>query len=116
LGLPVIDYLLTFPLISWIVCTIFAVGFVNAMNMADGANGLVPGITFAAFFVFACETGRMLEVGYMSACALYLVFNVISGRFSLVIWGLTDWVRLLRSMGFGLFLKEQSQHPFWLVF
>jgi hypothetical protein len=23
------------------------------MNMADGANGLIPGITFAAFFVFA---------------------------------------------------------------
>ena len=51
--------------------------------MADGANGLVPGITFAAFFVFASETGRMLEVGYMSACALFLVFNVISGRFFL---------------------------------
>ena len=83
LGLPVIDYLLAFPLISWILCTIFAVGFVNAMNMADGANGLVPGITFAAFFVFASETGRMLEVGYMSACALFLVFNVISGRFFL---------------------------------
>jgi UDP-N-acetylmuramyl pentapeptide phosphotransferase/UDP-N-acetylglucosamine-1-phosphate transferase len=83
LGLPVIDYLLTIPLVGWVLCTIFAVGFVNAMNMADGANGLIPGITFAAFFVFASETGRMFEVGYMSACAIFLVFNVISGRFFL---------------------------------
>jgi UDP-GlcNAc:undecaprenyl-phosphate GlcNAc-1-phosphate transferase len=83
LGLPVVDYLLAFPLVSWILCTFFAVGFVNAVNMADGANGLIPGITFAAFFVFASETGRMFEVGYMSACAIFLVFNVISGRFFL---------------------------------
>jgi UDP-N-acetylmuramyl pentapeptide phosphotransferase/UDP-N-acetylglucosamine-1-phosphate transferase len=83
LGLPVFDYLLSIPLISWVICTIFAVGFVNAVNMADGANGLIPGITFAAFFVFASETGRMFEVGYMSACAIFLVFNVISGRFFL---------------------------------
>lgn len=83
LGLPVVDYLLSFPLVSWVVCTIFAVGFVNAVNMADGANGLIPGITFAVFFVFASETGRMFEVGYMSACAIFLVFNVISGRFFL---------------------------------
>jgi len=83
LGLPVVDYLLAFPLFSWILCTFFAVGFVNAVNMADGANGLIPGITFAAFFVFASETGRMFEVGYMSACAIFLVFNVISGRFFL---------------------------------
>lgn len=83
LGLPLVDYLLGFPLASWILCTIFAVGFVNAVNMADGANGLIPGISFAAFFVFASETGRMFEVGYMSACAIFLVFNVISGRFFL---------------------------------
>lgn len=83
LGLPVVDHLLTIPLVSWVLCTIFAVGFVNAVNMADGANGLIPGITFAAFFVFASETGRVFEVGYMSACAIFLVFNVISGRFFL---------------------------------
>lgn len=83
LGLPVVDYLLGFPLASWILCTIFAVGFVNAVNMADGANGLIPGITFAAFFIFASETGRVFELGYMSACAVFLVFNVISGRFFL---------------------------------
>ena len=83
LGLPVIDYLLSFSLASWFFCTVFAVGFVNAVNMADGANGLIPGIAFAAFFVFASETGRVFELGYMSACAVFLVFNVISGRFFL---------------------------------
>ena len=83
LGLPVVDYLLSFPLASWLLCTVFAVGFVNAVNMADGANGLIPGIAFAAFFVFASETGRLFEMGYMSACAVFLVFNVISGRFFL---------------------------------
>lgn len=83
LGFSVIDYLLTIPLLAWILCTIFAVGFVNAFNMADGASGLVPGISFVAFFIFASETERFVEIGYMSACAIFLVFNVISGRFFL---------------------------------
>ena len=83
INLPVIDYLLIIPMLGWLLCTLFAVGFVNAFNMADGANGLIPGIAFAAFFVFASETGRIFEVGYMSACAIFLVFNVISGRFFL---------------------------------
>ena len=83
LGLPVFDCLLSIPLVSWIICAISAVVFVNAVNLAEGANGLIPGITFAVFFVFASEIGRMFEVGYMSACAIFLVFNVISGRFFL---------------------------------
>jgi UDP-N-acetylmuramyl pentapeptide phosphotransferase/UDP-N-acetylglucosamine-1-phosphate transferase len=83
LGVPGLDLLMALPLVSWLLCTVFAVGFINAINMADGANGLIPGIAFAAFFVFASETGRMFEVGYMSACAIFLVFNVISGRFFL---------------------------------
>lgn len=83
LGVPGLDLLMALPLVSWLLCTVFAVGFINAFNMADGANGLIPGIAFAAFFVFASETGRVFEVGYMSACAIFLVFNVISGRFFL---------------------------------
>jgi UDP-N-acetylmuramyl pentapeptide phosphotransferase/UDP-N-acetylglucosamine-1-phosphate transferase len=51
--------------------------------MADGANGLIPGIIFATFFVFSSEAGRMFEVGYMGACFIFLVFNLIFGRFFL---------------------------------
>ena len=50
--IPGLDQALQIPIVAWSVVTIFCVGFINAFNMADGANGLVPGIATAAFASF----------------------------------------------------------------
>ncbi len=55
-------------------------GFIHAANMADGANGLMPGILAIAFSLFFAETGSLVYAALMISCGLFAIFNVISGR------------------------------------
>ena len=80
IGIPGVDFLLGYSVIGLIITIIFCVGFLNAANMADGANGLMPGIYFVAFLIFYLEYGGLGFVTLMSSCGLFLIFNVISGR------------------------------------
>ena len=80
LGVAPFDFLLSLPVLGWLLLTIFLVGFINAMNMADGANGLVAGIVFCALFIFYGQTGRVIDASLVSAFGVFLIFNVIKGR------------------------------------
>ena len=81
--IPVIDFLLSVPFLGWALVTVFAVGFINALNMADGANGLVPGIALASFAIFFSEYGRPMDGALLFACSIFFFFNVISGWYFL---------------------------------
>jgi len=83
IGVPGIDYLFSVPLIAWGVCTAFCVGFINAFNMADGANGLIPGVATIAFGLLFLEYGRPAEGVLFFVCLMFLIFNVVSGWFFL---------------------------------
>ena len=80
LGLVGLDFLLDKAIIGWILTLVFCVGFVNAVNMADGANGLIPGIITIAFTIFYMEVGSFTYAIFMTTCGLFTLFNVISGR------------------------------------
>ena len=80
LGLAGLDYLLSLPFVGALLLIIFLVGFINAVNMADGANGLVPGVAFFSILVFYLQTGRVIDYSFMSACGVFLLFNVVTGR------------------------------------
>jgi UDP-GlcNAc:undecaprenyl-phosphate GlcNAc-1-phosphate transferase len=80
LGFSWIDYLLSIPLIGAIFLIIFLVGFINAVNMADGANGLIPGIAFFSILLFYLQGGRVIDESFMAACGVFLLFNVVTGR------------------------------------
>jgi len=80
IGVYGVDFLLQSPLIGLILVTIFLVGFINAINMADGANGLVPGVVVCATLIFSLQTNRMVDESIFLAFAAFLLFNVISGR------------------------------------
>ena len=75
-----LDFLLNKAIIGWIITLVFCVGFVNAVNMADGANGLIPGISSIAFTIFYMEVGSFTYAIFMATCGLFTIFNVISGR------------------------------------
>ncbi len=79
-GIMGLDFLLDKVVIGWIITLIFCVGFVNAVNMADGANGLIPGIITIAFAVFYMEVSSFTYAIFMATCGLFTIFNVISGR------------------------------------
>ena len=83
LGFIGVDALLQFPLLAWALTTVFCVGFINAFNMADGANGLVPGIAAVVCTIFFMEYGRPADGILMFICTMFLIFNVISGWFFL---------------------------------
>ena len=80
IGIVSLDYLLSKAIIGWIITLVFCVGFVNAVNMADGANGLIPGIISIALTIFYMEVGSFTYAIFMTTCALFTLFNVISGR------------------------------------
>ncbi len=95
IGIPGIDYLLSDAWIAWGLCTLFCVGFINAFNMADGANGLIPGVVTIAFGLFFLEYGRPAEGVLFFVCLIFFIFNVVSGWFFLGDMG---------SYGFGALL------------
>ena len=80
LGYYPIDWLMSQPLLGWLITVIFCVGFINAINMADGANGLVPGIVFIASVIFYWIIGALLWEVLSIVSGVFLLFNVISGR------------------------------------
>ena len=80
IGIVGLDFLLNKAIIGWIITLVFCVGFVNAVNMADGANGLIPGIITIAIAVFYMEVGSFTYAIFMTTCGLFTIFNVISGR------------------------------------
>jgi UDP-GlcNAc:undecaprenyl-phosphate GlcNAc-1-phosphate transferase len=80
LGVWALDVLLAIPIIGYLLTVVFCVGFINAVNMADGANGLVPGILTISFGLFYTETGSLAFAALMTSCGLFTIFNLISGR------------------------------------
>ena len=80
IGYQFLDNIMSQPLIGWAVAVIFCVGFINAINMADGANGLVPGIVFIASVIFNSVMGALVWEVLSIVSGVFLLFNVISGR------------------------------------
>ena len=80
LGVSGLDSLMGLPLIGWMLTVIFCVGFVNSINMADGANGLMAGVMTIAYGLFYVNTGEFVYAAMMTACAVFTIFNMISGR------------------------------------
>mgnify|MGYP002633123843 CR=1 FL=1 len=79
-GYYFIDLIMSQPIIGWAIAVIFSVGFINAINMADGANGLVPGIVFIASLIFNAIVGALVWEVLSIVSGVFLLFNVISGR------------------------------------
>jgi UDP-GlcNAc:undecaprenyl-phosphate GlcNAc-1-phosphate transferase len=80
IGYELIDNMMSNPIIGWAIAVIFCVGFINAINMADGANGLVPGIVFIASVIFNMVIGALVWEILAIVTGVFLLFNVISGR------------------------------------
>ena len=86
-GITWVDLILTSSHISAVAFSALCIAFIpNAFNTADGANGLVGGGSAMALAAFSTVATADL-VPFMSAafvgCLLFLVFNLISGRFFL---------------------------------
>lgn len=113
LGIMGLDDLLQIPMLGWLLTTTFFVGFINAFNMADGANGLVPGIGFAAFVIFFLEYGRPIDELLLFAFTMFLLFNVISGWFFLGDTGSYGLGAII--LGYGLIGTIEGDFSIWFM-
>ena len=80
IGLWGIDWLLGFSWVALLVTLFFSVGFINAVNTVDGANGLVSGIFAITCFIFLSETNNIAFQSGFYGASLFLLFTIISGR------------------------------------
>ena len=112
IGAPILDSLLSIPALAFLLCLVFCVGFLNAVNMADGANGLVPSILLAAYIIFYQEYGGVGLLSAVTILSAFWIFNVVSGRLflgdagayafgaSLLVSSLTSYANGIMSLSF----------------
>lgn len=80
IGMPFVDSLLDIYPMAFVLCLIACVGMLNATNMADGANGLMPLVFMGTFFGFALITGELIYFALTMALMVFALFNVLSGK------------------------------------
>ena len=115
LGVWGLDALMAVPVMGWLLTVIFCVGFINAVNMADGANGLIPGIFTVSFGLFYIETGSLAYAALMTSCGIFTIFNVISGRLFLGDTGSYGFGAILALSGLILYRQGLFSAPFLAV-
>ena len=70
---------LNHPLVVGAGMTLCVVGYINAGNMADGANGLLSTIAIAVLLVGYLETGSGVFIAVMVSTIVFSLFNVVTG-------------------------------------
>ena len=98
--------------------TAFCVAFIpNAFNTADGANGLVAGVSACALAglttVAPTSLGPFLLAGLVG-CLVFLVFNLVSGRFFLGDGG-AYFLGALCGLSLVVVANNSSVSAWWLV-
>ncbi|MDB9949624.1 glycosyltransferase [Porticoccaceae bacterium] len=113
LGFAPLDFVMSIPPVGLVLTIIFCVGLLNAINMADGANGLVPGIALLSFFFFSLLDASLVWSYLVVGFGIFLIFNLISGRLFLGDAG-SYGVASLLSLG-GLSIVSQGAASPWLM-
>lgn len=114
-GLPIVDWFLNIPFVAFAVCLFFSVGFINAVNTVDGANGLVVGIFFINCYIFSAEMDGMAMPSGLYGAGLFLIFNVVSGRLFLGDAGAYGIGAVMLLVGLTAFSEELVSLPFLAV-
>jgi UDP-GlcNAc:undecaprenyl-phosphate GlcNAc-1-phosphate transferase len=113
LGFAPLDFVMSIPPVGLVLTILFCVGFLNAINMADGANGLVPGIALVSFFFFSLLDGSPVWSYLVVGFGIFLIFNLVSGGLFLGDAG-SYGVASLLTLG-GLFIVSQGESSPWLM-
>ena len=111
-GFAPLDIILNVPMIGWLATIIFCVGFLNSVNMGDGANGLVPGVMSIAFGIFYLETNDYFYAIMLTSCSIFTIFNVLSGRIFIGDAGSYGLGALIALIALDLFSKGIFSAPF----
>jgi len=79
-GIVFFDNILQNQIISILISLLVIVGFTNALNIADGANGIVSGIASFIFLVFYLETETNFFLNVFNFLLIFCLYNLIKGK------------------------------------
>jgi len=72
-------HFLNHPVVVGLGVTVCVVGFINAGNIADGANGLLSCIAMAVFLIAYMETGALIYIALLASVFVFAIFNMSTG-------------------------------------
>lgn len=80
--IPIFGVVWDLSILYYVIAMLLIIGFVNAVNLTDGVDGLCTSVTLpvAAFFCVTAALMKLTDVSILSAallgsCAAYLVYN-----------------------------------------
>ena len=79
-GNEVIDLLLSNQFLSYTVTILIILGFINASNLADGANGILSGIALAFFYLVYSETQILIFEQIYLIMLIFFTYNILISR------------------------------------
>ena len=79
-GPAVSDILLEFKFVTYLLTIFIIVGFINACNISDGANGILSGISLIIFLLFYFETGNLIYFTIFEIILFFFIYNMLIGK------------------------------------
>jgi UDP-GlcNAc:undecaprenyl-phosphate GlcNAc-1-phosphate transferase len=117
-GIGWVDFIVGTSSLGAIIFTALCIAFIpNAFNTADGANGLVAGTSALAFLALIPVAPHDLVPFLLAAvvgCLVFLVFNLISGRFFLGDGG-AYFLGVLAGLSLVMVSNETDVSVWWLL-
>jgi UDP-N-acetylmuramyl pentapeptide phosphotransferase/UDP-N-acetylglucosamine-1-phosphate transferase/O-antigen ligase len=90
-GVPGLDYLLSFPVVSVIFTAVAVAGVANSVNIIDGFNGLAGGVLFIMFVAIGVMAARVGDHALAGTCwglaGCSLGFTVVNWPFGKIFLG-----------------------------
>jgi UDP-N-acetylmuramyl pentapeptide phosphotransferase/UDP-N-acetylglucosamine-1-phosphate transferase len=117
-GIGWVDVIVGTSALGAIIFTALCIAFIpNAFNTADGANGLVAGTSALTFVMLISVAPHDLVPFLLAAvvgCLVFLVFNLISGRFFLGDGG-AYFLGVLAGLSLVMVSNESDVSVWWLL-
>ena len=79
-GNKIIDSFLSVTIVSYAVTLFIILGFINASNISDGANGILSGLSSVFFFIIFIETNIKIYEHIFYLMLIFFIYNIIFSR------------------------------------
>tara|TARA_B100001057_G_scaffold474420_1_gene539981 strand:+ start:135 stop:1214 length:1080 start_codon:yes stop_codon:yes gene_type:complete len=72
-----LNLILGFKIFSFVITIFTIVGFINACNISDGANGILSGIAALTFLIFYYETESLMYLSFFKIILFFFIYNFV---------------------------------------
>ncbi len=101
------------PFLLFIGAVIVVVGFINAGNVSDGANGLLAINAISVFFLMYLQGSSALYFSLLVSLGVFTIYNIFSGRIFLGDFGSYALSALMALCCLDLYLVTQASAWFF---